>query len=1478
MQQYRVNYSLLIGLAVGTLVVSGAVFALWSYQIDRKAGFLLSEAQKNVEAKEYRRSQDFYRQYLAIRSDDHDARIKYAHAMVDTCDQEDATSEDFGNAQKVLEETLRSKKIAEMPESKKLRRRLIDLYGRETIRRWKDALDHIGILLQSDPNDPEIQALRAKFLVRNSKFDEARDYAFKLIGYDPKSETFDPKKATAPNDPEVYANLAQLLHGKEQNPELAEHVLEQLIAANPKSAKAYMSRGRLRLAWDDKEGGKADAEQAFRLAPDDKDVLMFMADLASEEKDYKKANEYVARGKKLHPNESQFYKKAAMVALEQNDSKQAVAEIDAGMKGLKGQKSLDLLIFKMAELQLRTGDTEGARKSLEQLKQVRNIRPEIIEYFDANILFTEEKWQDAMESFNKLRPRLSDAGREQVAEIDFKLGFCYEKLGTYELAREQYKLVLQQNPQYMPASAGLTRVNAMMGMDEKGDSVGDPFQLLIADILKKPKAEQDWSKVDAMLGELAKKMNWDDTLLKIQQAKLLTMREDYAGANRMLDEARKLSKENVDIYRLKVQLARLDPKIGPDKALVLWQQVADHFKDPRIQPELRLDKADILIAQRGKNAEDREKLKADLGALVTGIDDWAQPEKVRLWGGMAGRYLSLGMAEEARQYLRLAAVNRPSDLPLRLALFSLAFDANDDEGMEEAQNMILEIVRDKNDSAWLYAEARRKLSMVNRRKLGPEALNEVREHINQAMQQRKDWHELYALNAEVELMSGNTANALKMYDLAETRGRPTPLAVAKHIRLLAQIGRFNDAAKLLERIPETSRQAMLGPLYPEILFRTNQVEEALRQAKTATENDPENAQNHFWYSQLLARSAQSAGNDAAKRKTIMDQAIAEMKRATELQPEFPEAWLALVSYNAMQNNLDVAEKAMRDAQLVLSGDNLQMFLAKGYEALANVGGPNARWFDAETMYRAIYETAPDDLQRTQTLAAFYLGPVYQRPDRQIKATPLINKILRAGAEKKVPAGDANLLWARRMAAKLLALTGDYQNLRKAEDLLASNSKDGTLPIEDKLAMAEILAPRPEPRSRLAAIALLEEVSALQPLSEQAEIVLGELYYAVGKDWGKYREHMRKVTGLFPKSVQAKDAYIRKLIERGDERSIAEATQELQQLQKLAPSSMATFELTVRLADKIGKKAEVRTELVRRLPDLNKISQMNDDQLRSLEAFANLLVELEDLDTAEKIYRAIAASKPEKVYTLANFLGMHRDVAQCFEKLNEVYSPGHLPRILETAMAVVRAKRDQIGEKFDPEVQRWLDAGLRENPDSITLLIVQADLYDVQKKYAEAADVYTKLLKRDDLAGLRRAVVLNNLAYIVALAGNAAAQSDDPLKLVNEAAQIMGPNSDILDTRAVVYIADGQYQDAIDDLELAVTDGPTASKYFHKAQSHLGAKQNAAALEAWKKAEELGLNRDALNRMEHENFEKMKLEIEKLRGSSVTRNEPRRQAG
>jgi tetratricopeptide (TPR) repeat protein len=663
-------------------------------------------------------------------------------------------------------------------------------------------------------------------------------------------------------------------------------------------------------------------------------------------------------------------------------------------------------------------------------------------------------------------------------------------------------------------------------------------------------------------------------------------------------------------------------------------------------------------------------------------------------------------------------------------------------------------------------------------------------------------------------------------------------------------------------------------MYTDILFRTNQVKDAIEKARVATENDPDNIQSHYWYGQLLARSTLAPEVSAEQRNEALDKAIQAMHRVVELQPESPDAWFFLINCYATQNKLDLAQKTLRDAQLSLNGDNLQEFLAKSYATLG-------RWFDAETMYRSVYEVTPQDTARAQQLAAFYLSSSYQMPDRQLKATPLINQILRAGAEGKLVANDANLLWARRMAARMLAATGDYQNLLKAEKLLNANSQGGAMSIEDNLEMAQILHTRPEPGSRQKAIRLLEEVREVQRLSEQAEIMLGNLYYLT-RPWNAYYSQMERTVARYPNSVAARDAFARKLLARGDQQSINVATDQIEKVRQLAPDSTGAFDLAVRLASKIGRQQQVRDLLLRKLPRIDPAKELDQRQEQTQLFFAGLLVELGDLDSAEQIYRDLSKRDPTKSYGLAMFLGTHRGVDQCFAHLNEIYQPDRIAQIVGVALSVIREKRDQVGDKYDADIKRWLDRGLLENPDSITLLMLQADFLDILKQYDEAATVYRKLLARDDLTGQRRAFALNNLSYLIALEGKAAGSNEDPLKLVEEAAQILGPNSDILDTRAVVYMARGDYQQAIEDLTLSVTDNPTASKYFHLAQAYLAARENRAALDAWKKAEELDLGPDSINRMEHEKYEATKRQIEQLRsgasGASVTRSEALRPAG
>lgn len=1458
MQHYRVNFPLLIGLAVGTLVCSGVVYGIWKVQIERKSGWLLAVAEESLKKGDARDAAQYFGQYLSIHSKDDATRYKYANTLMDLTEQDDATPEDVSMAVRSLEGILRNDK-GENPDVNKVRRRLVGLYGKGN---YQAALDHLKILLDSDPSNSELLTLQATFFARNGSPDKAIEACYKLIGYDIKQDKFDAKAAQAPHEVDAYSTLAALARTNLKKPELAERILDQMIQVNPKSAKAYVQRGLLHSVWDNKDGARADVEKALQLQPDDIEVLMFVTDLAVQDQQMDKARGYVEKAKKLFPDDMRVYQAAASLEYRDKHYDKALANLEEGIQKNPGLKGVGLILFK-SSLQLQQQDVAGVRKTIDDLRKIRNLRPEIVDDISARTLLVEGKWVEAAEMFSKLQANAVDFGRDRQIDIGYNLGLCYERMGQPDMAKHQYNQVLTMDPQNAPARAGIQRMSQQLGIEIK-DERTDLWAKAVEEEMAKPKEQRDRSRLTGMLQEMAKQRNLDPITIKLTEAQLALMQEDYDGAAKLITDARKDAPENLRVLRMALALALANPKMGPQVAMNVWEKMTAQFGD---LPELRLDKATILV-QLNKDQQDKGPLKQELASLLAGIDKWTPAQKVELWRGMTSKYLGLGMADEARQCLALAADALPNELPLVLASFSMALDAGDDDGMKAAQDKILQVVKDKNDSQWLFAEARRRLNLVRRGRSGPEALAEVRKLANQALQQRPDWSELYILLGDTELLSNNTVLALQHYDRAETLGRPAPSDVAKHIRLLATQGRFADAGKLLDRIPESVRQILLGPLYGEVLFRTKQTDAAIKQARAAAESDPTNVQNQYWYGQLLARAAQEL--PAEKRGPMMSDAIKAMQKATELQPEFPDAWFALINYHAMQKDEQQAQKTMRDAQLALSGDNLATFLARTYEVLH-------RWFDAETLYREIYETAPDDIARVQQLAAFYVGPLYQLPDRQTKATPLINQILRAGAEKRVPPNDPNLLWARRTAAKMLSNTKEYPNLVKAEKLLSSNTQDGNLLIDDKLAMAEILAQRPEPISRIKAIGLLEEVDKAQTLSETAETQLGELYFAVRSNWTKYRDHMEKTIATYPNSLRAREVYTRRLLARNDPRSLEDAARQIDRLRQLAPGSPVTFELAVRLASKRGNQQQIRAELLSRLPKIPEGKDLDPNLAQQLAIYASLLVDLGDLDSAEKIYREIAARNPNMAFEYARFLGVRRDADQCFAKLNELYTPANVSDVLSVGLGVARERRDKIGDKHDAEIQKWLDAALRENPDSIAMMIVQADLFDLQKKYEEAATIYRKLLANKDLTGIRRAVVLNNLAFLVALAGPTAAGGSDPLPLVQEAVQIMGPNSEILDTRAIVLTAQGKYLEAVQDLELAVTDNPTASKYYHKARAHFLANEPSKAVEAWEKAESMGLKHEALNRMEFEQFDELKTKIDQVRKKSVTQAEPPRKA-
>lgn len=100
---------------------------------------------------------------------------------------------------------------------------------------------------------------------------------------------------------------------------------------------------------------------------------------------------------------------------------------------------------------------------------------------------------------------------------------------------------------------------------------------------------------------------------------------------------------------------------------------------------------------------------------------------------------------------------------------------------------------------------------------------------------------------------------------------------------------------------------------------------------------------------------------------------------------------------------------------------------------------------------------------------------------------------------------------------------------------------------------------------------------------------------------------------------------------------------------------------------------------------------------------------------------------------------------------------------------------------------------------------------------------------------------------------------EALKLLDEAIRIAGPNADVLDTRALVHLGQGNAALAIADLKKGLDEqsSPTTCRlYLHLAEAEHKADNLAGARMALKKAEESGFDVNRLSPSDRRNYSRL----------------------
>jgi tetratricopeptide (TPR) repeat protein len=749
-------------------------------------------------------------------------------------------------------------------------------------------------------------------------------------------------------------------------------------------------------------------------------------------------------------------------------------------------------------------------------------------------------------------------------------------------------------------------------------------------------------------------------------------------------------------------------------------------------------------------------------------------------------------------------------------------------------------------------------------RLALDQLKPARAMLADAIRRRPNWPELYILSGQLALvLEKDRPLALGELRKALEFGPSNLQALNLQVRLLADMGQFAEARELMERIPETSWTAMLDRTAATVLGQVGEKDRAYEEAVKVRDAHSKDAATHVWFSDFAA----AAGKDA--------EAEAALQEAVKIAPTNPDIWSSLLTFYMKAQRADALTLALRRADLALDDEYLPLLSAHQYRMFG-------RYNEAEAIFLAAYRDTIDELPIAQRMAEFYLtwaeadaanrarqmGPnAMPEPGGtqavRDKAVPLINKILRAANDGKASQTDPTVAWARRQAARLFSVSGDYQDSLKAEKLLASAVAAGAATPDGQELLIDILNRRGDPASRERTITLLQQIAKERPLKPQYELQLGQALADVGR-WSEAERQMQDAIGRYPADIALRVGLIEMLIERKDK---ARAESWLRRLEDVEGGASAIPQLRIRLAAATGDKTELRNQLVKLTPDVR--GNLRPEQIAVLHSVAILAKEAGDTEYALELvkqYSARAAAAGGNRLELAYYNAMYGDLETGMNELKSLFDQD-IDQMLTTTIEVFRKRRPENPQFLDAEVNRLVARALADDPEAARRMVLQAESLEIQQRFDEAVASYRKLLARDDVPKFVRATAQNNLSFLLAMMNQ---DLDQALAGVNEAAQIIGPISDVLDTRGLVYLRRGEFSQAVEDFRAAVKVNATASKYFHLAEALLAAGDKDAALAAWKEAEARGISAETIPEAERPDFEKTLEQMSALQGKTARR--------
>lgn len=1373
------NKKLFFRLLALCVLLGGGVFLLHYFQASRAADALLWQAEHHAQDGKLDKAINFMRQYLELRPDDNESIVR----LCELIEERDHGPQDASKLLFLYEKVLRNE-----PDRESARRRAIELSL--VLGRHQDALAHLEVLMSKHAEDGKLWQQFGRCQLAKNEYESAADALEKSIEF-------------APQDVVTYELLAALQVQHLKLPAEAKSTLDRGVTANPENPDAFLVRARFHRSVDDRAACEQDLDRLLLLDPENVDGVLMMAELSQQRGDVHAARMTLTQALELHRRDLRLYRSLSWLELSAGNRPAAVACLERGIKELPNETEL---LTPLADLLVQDGNFDRVREIIAKL-DARKAMPSQIRYLRARLAMGEKDWTAAIERLEALRGEaVSLPGLD--AQVNLLLAVCYHERANTEAELVALTRALTVDPANLSAriSVGNLHLNNGRFLEAKQEyeivtkSPYAPFdarimlgRLLLAEAKQSP-STSTFDRVNAYLSEL--QQAYPDATEPV------TMQADVLSAQGRHDEA---------ITLLRQGCARQPGDAG------LWNRLASEeyiasgsdaaFEVLDEAQAIAGDRVELRLARARLWAESVSPARAErVREAERHLDRLADADQLRVLYGLVDLYAGLDHQPGLKRVYLAIAERLPEETLTRLELLDIALAEGDHSSVKRLQAELQARISE-DPTAMLTAQVYEAVAL-------DKPTNRLRERLEDSLAREPGRAELWSALARIAQHQGDEPLAgqylAKAYQLDRARLSRLRALVTFH----AQGGRLDDA------------QTWLFEAHRDPRISVDQFENLFASATTPL-SDPTFQQCVGWIEPFVESDAnrQLWLGDLLRRRGLTQEAQARYRAAVTLAPERTDAYLHLAHLAALTADVPAIDRLMAEAKAAIPMAAYQVLCAQTAVLVGEMG---------KGTWRPKFASPDDRREYAQAALRVLLGR-----DRHQEALAILEQIANE------PNGrPEDVAWAKRNLALLKAVHGTPEERQEAVRYLQESRGTATGP-EDHRAQAAILAVAyrhadGEQRAEVlrAAIDAMKVVVETPEKATRGDLLqLAHLYREAG-DRPAYRRCLRALVNENPKNPSFITTYVDACLDDGEWADAAEGVDRLQRDFATDFRAIRVMAKYYHLTDAPDKAIELIEQYVRAVPAGSSEAPQRVwraaetlDELSMLQVAQHPASAGKLAQTALRHYEACLSGQPDAVVSLAALLTRLGEAELAYDHLLR-QKPRLSPRSLAAGgLSLVRSGR--ATPRQIQTVQQWLDEGVAKQPNSVALKLSLAEFHTLRGQFAQAEAAYLNVLSVDP----ENVIALNNLAWIMAPNSGKASQA---LTYIDRAIGVAGRTGELLDTRARVHIAGGNYDQAVRDLNEALTDDATSLRYFHLAVAKLKQNRSAEAVDAFRQATAQGL--------------------------------------